>query len=96
MRLIGKRHIEGCKELHAASRKPIDRWVRLIEEATLETTSDMKSLFGSNVDFVEGKTVFDVGGNKYRVVTMVDYPTKLVTVIFVGTHVQYDKGDWKK
>ncbi|MBI4403260.1 MAG: type II toxin-antitoxin system HigB family toxin [Deltaproteobacteria bacterium] len=74
----------------------MDRWVRLIEEATLETTADVKSLFGSSVDFVEGRTIFDVGGNKYRVVRMFDYPMKLVTVIFVGTHAQYDKGDWKK
>jgi mRNA interferase HigB len=74
------------------SRKALDRWAKLIE------SQDFKSplrLFGVNVDFVGSKTVFDVGGNKVRTITVVEFGIKLVIVTDVLDHREYDKNKWK-
>lgn len=54
----------------------------------------MKRAFGANVDFVrDNRIVFDIGGNKYRVVVHAAYRFKRVLVKFVGTHKDYDRID---
>jgi mRNA interferase HigB len=51
-------------------------------------------MFGSTVDFVgDNRVIFDVGGNKYRLVVHVAYPFKRVLIKFVGTHKEYDRID---
>ena len=54
----------------------------------------MKRAFGANVDFVrDNRIVFDIGGNKYRVVVHAAYRFRRVLVKFVGTHKEYDRID---
>ncbi|HEY8874892.1 MAG TPA: type II toxin-antitoxin system HigB family toxin [Stellaceae bacterium] len=56
--------------------------------------ADVKEQFGTAVDFVaDNRVIFDIGGNKYRLVVHVAYRFKRVLVKFVGTHAQYDKID---
>jgi mRNA interferase HigB len=49
-----------------------------------------------NADTVEGKTVFNIKGNKYRLITIVNYATGVVIVKAVLTHAEYMKDRWKK
>ncbi len=61
-----------------------------------QTPADVKELYGS-ADFVgEGRIVFNIGGNKYRLVAWVKYSIKLVLIKWVGTHEEYDKIDVTK
>lgn len=54
----------------------------------------MKALFGTTVDFVhDNRLIFDIGGNKYRLVVHVAYGFGRVLIKFVGTHKDYDKID---
>lgn len=58
--------------------------------ATWGSFQEVKRSFNS-ADWVgSGKIVFDVGGNKYRVVALVGFKAKRLFVLFVGTHAQYD------
>ena len=51
-------------------------------------------MFGTTVDFVgDNRVVFDIGGNKYRLVAHVAFPYKQVLIKFVGTHSEYDRID---
>ncbi len=52
-------------------------------------------MFGGNVDFVKGQTVFDVSGNKIRAITKIAFGAKVVLVTHVLTHAEYDKDKWK-
>ncbi|WP_310388898.1 type II toxin-antitoxin system HigB family toxin [Rhizobium sp. 1399] len=52
--------------------------------------NELKTTFNSADYVVDGKVVFNVGGNKYRIVGLVAYRTKRIFVLFVGTHAQYD------
>jgi mRNA interferase HigB len=54
----------------------------------------VKAEFGASVDFVgDNRLIFDIGGNKYRLIVHVAYAYKRVLVKFVGTHADYDRID---
>ena len=58
------------------------------------TPADVKVMFGSTVDFVgDNRIIFDIGGNKFRLIVHVAYAYGRVLVKFVGTHKQYDAID---
>ena len=96
MKLLGKNVINSFKKKHATSRRALDRWVKLVEGATFKVPQDIKGLFGSNVDFVGSQVIFDVGGNKVRAITKVEYGVEVVLVTHVLTHKEYDKEKWKE
>lgn len=96
MKLLGKNIIDDFKKKHSSSRKALDRWVKLIESAQFENTHDLKQLFGANVDIVNHQTIFDVGGNKVRAITKIQYGVKIALVTHVLTHTEYDKNKWKE
>lgn len=96
MKLIGKGKIDEFKKSHSTSRKALDKWVKLIEGAEFNTPQDIKNLLGVNVDFVGSLAVFDVGGNKVRAITKIEFGVKVVLIIHVLTHNEYDKVKWKE
>ena len=56
---------------------------------------DLKKAFGS-ADYVRPFTVFDIGGNKYRLIAVIDYALGLVSIVDVLTHEEYGRGRWRK
>ncbi len=92
MKIRGNRLIRKASMRHADLRESIDRWVELVEEAIWENPEDLKSLFPS-ADFVRtlGGYVFNIGGNKYRILSKIDFIDKSVEVIKIGTHDEYDR-----
>ena len=95
MKLIGREAIEIFKKKHPTSRKALDRWVKLIEHSSFKVPQEVKNLFGVNVDFVGQHTVFDIGGNKVRAITKVQFGLQVIIVTHVLTHEEYDKGKWR-
>jgi len=93
--LLGKNIIEAFKKEHSTSRKALDRWMKLIENSNFATPQEIKKLFGPNVDFVGGQTIFDAGGNKVKTITKIRYGLKTVLVTHVLTHKEYDQNKWK-
>ena len=51
---------------------------------------DVKRAFGAKVDLAHGRHVFDIGGNKYRLVCVIDFVRHGVLTLWVGTHDEYD------
>jgi mRNA interferase HigB len=78
---------------HADAEQPLRAWVRFVKSATWVTPADVKRDFGSASILRFGRVVFNIGGNKYRVVTAIRYDRKAVFVRFIGTHDQYDNID---
>ena len=70
----------------------LNEWVK-DQKAFWSRPSDVKAMFGASVDFVGDRLVFDVGGNKYRLVVHVAYAYKRVLIKFIGTHAEYDRID---
>ncbi|WP_438752121.1 type II toxin-antitoxin system HigB family toxin [Pararhizobium sp. O133] len=71
------------------------QWYATASKANWSSFGDLKKTFNS-ADMVAGnKVIFDVGGNKYRIVGLVAFRSKRIFVLFVGTHAQYDAIDVK-
>lgn len=95
MKLISNRALRSFIAVHRKSEGPLQGWRRIIEKNRFENWSELKRVFGS-VDKVGELTVFDIGGNKYRVIAFVRFERQILYIKDVLTHEQYDKGNWKK
>jgi mRNA interferase HigB len=96
VKLIGKDKIDEFKKTHSCSRNALDRWVKLIEGADFDNPQEIKNLFGANVDFVGNQAMFDIGGNKVRAITKIECANKIILIIHVLPHTEYDKEKWKE
>lgn len=73
---------------------PLRVWYAFASKAEWNSPQDVKDMFGTTVDFLaDNRVVFDIGGNKYRLVAHVSYRFRRVLVKFVGTHRDYDAID---
>jgi mRNA interferase HigB len=75
------------------AREPVMAWYRQVRSADWATPADMKRAIGSASILNDGRAVFNIAGNKYRIVVWINYPYRVVYVRFIGTHRQYDKID---
>jgi len=62
-------------------------------KANWRSPADVKREFGTASVLRDGRVVFNIGGNKYRLVVWINYPYRVVYVRFIGTHSQYDRID---
>ncbi len=73
--------------------QPLRTWVSVVKAAQWTNPPEVKHMFGSADILRDGRVVFDIAGNKYRLVTWVNYQHNVVYVRFIGTHQAYDKVD---
>jgi mRNA interferase HigB len=97
MQVIAKRTLQRFWQKHAQAEGPLKVWYALVSHALWTGPQDVKRQFGTTVDFVaDNRIIFDVGGNKYRLVVRVSYEYRRVLIKFVGTHKEYDRIDPEK
>lgn len=79
------------------SEGPLRAWHTHVSHRSVawQTWSEVKTQYGS-ASLVGNCAVFNIGGNKYRMVTRILYPSQKVFVLKVMTHVEYDKDSWKE
>lgn len=68
-------------------------WYRQVKQADWGSPADVKRDVGSASILKDGRVVFNIGGNKYRMVVWINYPYRVVYVCFVGTQREYDAID---
>lgn len=94
MRVIARRTLKEFWERHPQAEIPIRTWFAAVTKAEWRSPADIKAGFGTTVDFVgDNRAIFDLGGNKYRLLVHVAYPFGRVLVKFIGTHQEYDRID---
>ena len=94
MQVIARRTLREFWIKHPKAEKPLIAWHKAAAQAAWETPNDIRDQFGRTVDFVaDNRVIFDIGGNKYRLVGHVSYKFKRVLIKFVGTHAEYDRID---
>lgn len=76
---------------YADAETPLTEWYRHMEKATYRTPQELKAELRTASILKGGRVVFNIAGNKYRVVLAIDYERQLAKVRFVGTHKQYDE-----
>jgi mRNA interferase HigB len=93
MKLIGKDKIAQFSRKHSRARKPLEMWVHKTENAIWENSADVKATFPT-VDNPGDFCIFNISGNKYRLVALVAIKNDLVIVNRIMTHAEYD--EWNK
>lgn len=91
MQVIAKRILKLFWDKHSQAEAPLRSWFAIVNAADWTGPANVKAQFRS-ADFVgDNRVIFDIGGNKYRLVVHVAYPFRRVLVKFVGTHAEYDR-----
>ena len=94
MQVIARRTLRQFCERHPRAERPVRAWFAVVSKARWTGPADVKRQFGTSVDFVgDNRLIFDLGGNKYRLIVHVSYRFGRVLVKFVGTHADYDRID---
>jgi mRNA interferase HigB len=94
VQILAKRTLRQFWERQSRAERPLRAWYAVVEKADWSGPADLKRMFGATVDFVgDNRAIFDLGGNKYRLVVHIAYRHKRVLVKFIGTHAEYDKID---
>lgn len=93
MRVIAKRTLKtfweqlGCEDAKA----PLEAWHDIALKSEWNTPQDIKNMFKHASICGNNRVVFNIAGNKYRLVVEIQYQASIVWVKFIGTHAQYDK-----
>ncbi|MBI4740424.1 MAG: type II toxin-antitoxin system HigB family toxin [Betaproteobacteria bacterium] len=94
MKIISNSALRAFAVLHPQADEPLQGWRRVIEKNRFCNWAEMKAAFNM-IDKVGELTVFDIGGNKYRLIAYVRFEKQIVYIKAVLTHRDYDKGAWK-
>lgn len=91
MRVISKRAIVEFYSRHADSKVALEDWYEKVRKFEWDSFSDLKNTFGSADNVGNKRVVFNIKGNDYRLVAIVQFTIKRVYVRFVGTHREYER-----
>jgi mRNA interferase HigB len=94
VRVISRRRLREFWERHARAEASLRTWYKVVTTASWHDYVELRQSFPS-ADQVGRLVVFNVGGNRYRLVALVDYEWQKVFVRRIMTHEEYDDGGWK-
>jgi mRNA interferase HigB len=94
MRIITRSRLVEFWTQHSEAQTSLRQWYKLTQLAEWQNFVELRKTFPS-ADQVANFTVFNIGGNKYRLIALVDYKFQKVFIRHVLTHAEYDREDWK-
>lgn len=95
MHIITRKRITKAKTLHPECESALAGWLRIIEDNEFKSFPALKATFNS-VDKVEHLYVFDIGGNKLRLIASIHFNRQKLYIRHILTHKEYDKGKWRE
>lgn len=95
MEIFGKEILTDFASQHSHAEAPLKRWLSFTQEAQWTNFSELKESFRS-ADYYRGAVIFDIGGNKFRLIADIAYEKQKVYIYKVLTHQEYDENKWKK
>ena len=94
MRVITRMRLAEFGMIHPDARQPLTDWCSLASKAKFANFAEVRNTFAA-ADHVGKFTVFDIGGNKYRLIAAIHYNRGIMYIRHVLTHAEYDLGKWK-
>lgn len=94
MHIITRKRLQEFANKQANTSNVLDVWYRIVKNTEISNFAQLKQIFPS-VDKVGHLTVFNIGGNKIRLIAAVHYNTQCLYIRHVLTHKEYDKQNWK-
>ncbi|QIA08533.1 type II toxin-antitoxin system HigB family toxin [Draconibacterium halophilum] len=96
MRVIAKKILRDFWEKHADSKNQLKTWHKEASKAKWISPATIKNQYPKASILKAGRVVFDICGNKYRLITHINYERQWVFIRFIGTHSEYDTIDAEK
>lgn len=94
MHIITRKTLIQFLEKHPDSRNALTRWFKIVQKTEFNSFAELRAAFPS-VDKVDQWIIFNIGGNKYRLIVSIHFNRGKVYIRHVLTHAEYDKGVWK-
>ena len=94
MHVISFKRIREFFSTHRDAESSLMAWYRTAKRASWQNIAELKKVYPS-ADLVGRYTVFNIGGNKYRLIARTVYRSQTVFSVAVMTHEEYDLGKWK-
>ena len=95
MHVITRKRLNEFAAVHPNAESALAHWYHLMKKNDFDSFVDLRKMF-PHADQVGGLTVFNVGGNKARLVAAIHYNRRKVYIRTVLTHEEYDTGSWKE
>lgn len=95
MHVISKRKIIEFSKVHPNAKAPLENWFKIVDSTDFSSFIEIQRVFPT-ADKVVKFTVFNVGGNNYRLIAAIHYNRNKLYIRNILTHSEYDKGKWKE
>lgn len=95
MHIVSLKTLRTFWEKHPDSFIPLSRWYKIVERSNFGSFVELRATFPT-ADLVGDLVVFNIGGNRYRLITSVHFNRGRVYIRHVLTHREYERGEWKK
>ena len=94
MRIISEAKLREFWQTHPQAESAMREWIKVVRAAEWNTFTDVRRTF-NHADIYCACVIFDIGGNKYRIIAKIAYRIKVVFIRFVLTHKEYDEKKWQ-
>ncbi len=95
MNVISYKRIREFSSRHRDAERSLRAWYKTVKKSNWQNLADLRQVYPS-ADLVGRYIVFNIGGNKYRLIARIVYRSQTVFIITVLTHEEYDLGRWKE
>jgi mRNA interferase HigB len=93
MQIVARRTLKAFWQRYPHAETPLLTWYAAVSKANWRGPADIRAMYNT-ADFVgDNRVIFDIGGNKFRLIVHVSYEYRAVLIKFVGTHADYNKID---
>ena len=91
MRVLSRKSLRQFWDKHPDAREPLQAWYAGVKHANWKRPSDIKATYQTASFISNNRIVFNIKGNKYRIIVVVEYRFGMVFIRFIGTHQEYDR-----
>ncbi|HJU04045.1 MAG TPA: type II toxin-antitoxin system HigB family toxin [Nitrospiraceae bacterium] len=95
MRVISRKAILEFIKQHPDAGSALQHWFHVVKHAKWTSLTDVRQIY-PHADLVDRRTVFNIAGNRYRLIARINYRAQVVYILHILTHSEYDRERWKR
>jgi mRNA interferase HigB len=94
MHIISRKKLRETIRKHADTSNALDTWYKIASKAQWKNLADVQAVY-SQAEAVGNFTIFNIKGNRYRLIVDIVYSDQVIYIKYILTHAEYDKNEWK-
>jgi mRNA interferase HigB len=91
MRVVAEKTLRFFWMQHADAHGPLEAWLEFVKRVEWNTPADLQRDYGNDAVLPNNRAVFNIKGNKYRLVAHIHYKSQIIFIRFLGTHAEYNR-----